>query len=1080
MRYLLTKVIPHRGLRQAAISCLCLAVTGCVALQLGGSVTNATLTIAPLASPDDIVETLVTPPLDEVRQNDGEERWESRKDFVQLTLLGNVSVNSSLYDVDAYYLATASGGEDHDAGSDNLADGNPTPVFGRWHGIIRGADLDNSTVTPLTDAIYRVLQPRLENLSPQALQAELDAMAQTMVGDINADGVVNYTDVLSWHRHLTADSYRLSTTDVNELATAIRAGATTTTLRELSFPVVGRDPALDGTVFTVSGTISVPATSRVDSDINDEAITPLNNNSFAQAQPLAFPVVVGGHLNLRRSGPIGATWDSGDVSDYYRGSLQQGQIVSLIIAENIDENDLDLYLYDTQQNLVDASLGVTQLEQLTVPADGDYFVEVRVFSGSDLGASNYLLTLDVDSTPSKLPLRRVSDDFVPGEILAKFRSSGDADSKARRERLSGMRHRGGGRRGANLMRMPDRMANLSLQQRKLRTLLAMKRLAKQQEVTAVGLNYYVYPTAITPRDTFYPNQAWHYEQIELPDAWEISQGDNTVVAVIDTGIRRNHPDLAGKLVTGYDFFDGDSNPEDPGDAEDANETSSFHGTHVAGTVGANTDNNLGVAGSGWNARIMPLRVLGPGGGTTFNVLRAVRFAAGIPDTFDASVPTPQRAADVINLSLAGGGFDSIAQDLYNEVAARGIIVVAAAGNDSSADLAYPASYDNVLSVSATNINRGRAFYSNFGSAVDVAAPGGDSRTNDVNNDSQPDLVLSTGADDSSNQIEDVYTFLQGTSMASPHVAGVMALMKSVYPQLNMNTVEALLAQSLITDDLGTPGRDNIFGWGLINARKAVEVAQSLANGEDLELRPDLNTSASALNFGAFANQLELSITNGGPGTLVIDAITATESWLSVTPVTVDANGIGSYSIGVDRSQLGIGTFQAEIVIASNDQTESVPVVLEQPDPTAFTQGNAGPHYVLLINSDTGEVFQEDVVLVNNGRYDYVFEEVPPGRYEITAGSDADNDFFICDPVESCGAWPALDDNLPSIEVNQDVGNLDFSSSYSTGVVSIETTQVAAPLRLPARRRSAYVRSGSSPAAHSKRPNEITSGDRPSR
>ncbi|MEM0953733.1 MAG: S8 family serine peptidase [Pseudomonadota bacterium] len=1061
-----------------ALLCLSLAVSGCVALHLGGSVTRATLTIAPLATPDEVVETLVTPSVEEVRQNDGPERWDGREDAVKLTLLGYVAADESLYDDDTYYLAIASAGEDQDANSDKIIDETPAAVAGRWHAIIRGADLSRGTVTPLTDAIYRVLEPRLGDLSPQALQAELDAMARTMVADANSDGIVDYADVLGWHRHLIAETYLLDIAAVNELASAIRASATAVTLRELSFPVVGRDPSLDGAVFSVSGTISVPATSRVDSDLNNDFAPLIDNNSFIQAQPLEAPVVVGGYANLAGQGEFGATRFSGDESDFYRVTLTEDDRITLVIADTPENNDFDLYLYNASQELVDASVSTNQesaFEQLRAPADGDYFVEVRVFSGSSLGASNYLLTLGIDSLPANTPLRRVSDDFVPGEMLAKFRSVGAADSKARRERISGMRFGGGGRNSTNRLQMRNRLAGLTLAQRKLRTLLALKRLERTPEVLQAGLNYHVYPTAITPGDQFYGFQAWQYEQISLPDAWEISQGNNTVVAVIDTGIRRNHPDLVGKLVAGYDFFDEDANPEDPGDAEDPADSSSFHGTHVAGTVGANTDNSLGVAGAGWNAQIMPLRVLGPGGGTTFDVLRAVRFAAGIPDSFDSSIPTPQRPADVINLSLAGGGFDGFAQDLFNQVAGLGIVVVAAAGNDSSSDFAYPASYDNVISVSATNINRTRASYSNFGSAVDVAAPGGDSVTNDTNGDGQPDLVLSTGADDSDGSAEDVYTFLQGTSMAAPHVAGVIALMKSVYPQLTTDTVEALLAQSFITDDLGTPGRDNIFGWGLINARKAVEVAQSLANGEDLELMPDLNTSAATLNFGAFANQLELTLSNSGPGTLVIDAITASESWLSVSAIAVDANGVGSYSVNVDRSQLGVGTFLAELVISSNDQTASVQVVLEQPDPTVFTQGNAGPHYVLLVDSDSGEVVQEDAVVASEGRYEYLFTDVPAGRYQIIGGSDADNDFFICDPGESCGAWPALDDNLPIIDVTGDLSGLDFSSSYSTGVVSIESRQTAAPFRLPAQRRSAYVRPDSAPAAPKARSSELTSG-----
>ncbi|MEE4660974.1 MAG: S8 family peptidase [Halieaceae bacterium] len=1059
-------------LRWLATALACGLLAGCINLQLGGSVTEASVTIAALDSPDDIVQSLQTPSVAEVREDDGPERWDARDDLGQLVLLGNLTVDRSLYEDERFYLVTARGGLDQDADTDNRIDENPATNFGRWHAILRGADMGRGKVSPLTDAIYRVLEPALEDLSPAQLLQELDSLAQGMVEDTNNSGGVDYVDVLGWHRHLNAEQYRLDIERVNELSRAIRASASASTLRELSFAVVGREPPADGGIsYTLSGTINVPPTSRVDSDVNNDFAPLVSNSSFALSQPLTAPVVTGGHVNLPFSGAPGATRQAGDTQDFYRTTLQAGDRITLVIAEDVDANDLDLYLYDAGQELVDASLGTTQFEQLLVPEDGDYFVEVRVFDDSSNGASNYLLTLGIDSLPANTPLRRLSDDFRPGDVLASFRHSRDSDSPAGRERISGMRYRGGGRRGANLLQLRDRLDNLPLKQRKLRTLRAMKRLARNPEVEQVGLNYHVYASAV-PNDPNYGLQAWHYEQIDLPAAWDLSKGEDTVVAVIDTGVRRNHPDLAGKLVPGYDFFDDDPNPEDPGDSESDDEQSSFHGTHVAGTVGAATNNRLGVAGVGWNTRIMPLRVLGPGGGTTFDVLRAVRFAAGLTDSFDDSVPTPQRTADVINLSLAGGGFDSFAQQLYNEVAALGIIVVAAAGNDGNAELAYPASYDNVISVTATDINSNRAFYANFGTAIDVAAPGGSNRTNDVDNNNQPDTVLSTGADDFPPPVTDTYVFLQGTSMAAPHVAGVAALMKSLHPALDTDTFEALLAQSLITDDLGAPGRDNSFGWGLINARRAVEAAQALAAGEPLALLPNLTTSASTLNFGAFANRLPLTVGNSGPGTLIIESISGDQPWLSVAPAAVDANGVGRYNVLVDRDQLlEQRTFTGEISIRSNDggATRTVPVIVANPDPTVFTEGNAGPHYVLLIDSASGEVVQEQAVVASQGRYEYRFSDVPAGSYEIVGGSDADNDFFICDPGESCGAWPALADELPSIDVVEDINGLDFSSSYDTGVVSIGATQATASSRLPARRRSAYVRPDSAGEARSVQP-----------
>nr|MDJ0879221.1 S8 family serine peptidase [Halieaceae bacterium] len=842
----------------------------------------------------------------------------------------------------------------------------------------------------------------------------------------------------------------------DELGQAIRDSASGAMIRELSLAVVGRDIDSAGP-YTVSGSVVVPATTRVDSDVNDtnSDIEVVFNNSIETAQPIINPVVLGGYVNRSGQGVNGRSFFRGDIDDYFQVDLLQGQVISLLMADDPLANDLDLFLYDANGSLIDGSLDFTEVEQLTVPDDGSYFIRVQAFRG----ASNYQLQIGIGEAITTTNRRyHLSDDFVPGQVIARFGQQRSVNTLSRRARFAGMRIRGGGLRRANLLEMQAEPGE-RLMQLKLRTLRKLKRLKRRREVSDAGLNYYVKPTAI-PNDTFYNQQSWHYEMINLPLAWdEPLRGDGVIVAVLDTGIRRNHPDMAGQLVSGWDFFSDDSNPEDPGDGV-SGAPSSFHGTHVAGTVAAASNNNRGVAGVAWNAQIMPIRVLGPGGGTSFDVLQGIRFAAGLEND---SGTLPARPADVINLSLAGGGFSSFDQAIYELVAESGIIIVAAAGNDSTSQFAYPASYNGVISVSAVNINRARAAYSNFGSRVDVAAPGGDGLTNDVNGDGVPDLVLSTSADDTTGSIRDIYALLQGTSMASPHVAGVAALMKAIYPELTHGEFETLLALGLITDDLGSPGRDNTFGWGLINANKAVLVAESLAEGGDIANRPTISTSATALNFGTFANSLPLSITNAGTGELIIENIEILEDvpWLAVVPEQVDPEtGVGSYTVIVDRDQLEIGSFTATISITSNDVNGRVPnveVIVQQPDPSLLTGGNAGLHYVLLINADNGRVFEEDDVVAQDGIYSFTFLDVPTGRYQIIAGSDSDNDLFICDPGEACGAWPVLDSQIPIIEVIQDITGLRFSSTYNSGIISSETTAQQAPGPQPALRRSGYAR-----------------------
>ena len=1040
-------------------------LSSCLHVQLGGPVTEASVTISPLRDSSDILQQKTTPSYNDSRENFGADNFDAASDSLQLLLLGNVSLDESIYEPDELYLARASGGLDYDVDADTSADEEPTPVAGQWHAILRGGRISGVVISSLTEAIYRVLEFEIPNLDDSETLERLDELAQIAVGDLDRSGSVDYEDVLVWSHVLKPGSFLLDIGALNELELAIRTGADTTTIRELSYIALGLQPNSTGP-FTLSGIISASNSTRVDSDVNDPSAAFADNSSFETAQPLINPVVLGGYVNLPNTGETGGSFLTGDEEDFYLADLLQGQLITMVMADDPAVNDLDLYLYDEFGNLVDASLALGDLEQITVPADGQYRIGVSAFAG----ASNYRLTTGIGELPAGLERLRLSDDFIPGELIARFREGHrNVDSMAKRAKFSGMRVRGGLRR-ANLLQLRKHAVTTgngrsgkAVQQRKLRTLKALKRLRRSEEIEAADLNFRVQATAV-PNDAFYNQQRWHYEMINLPAAWDRSLGDGVIVAVIDTGILLNHPDFAGQLVAGYDFIsspsiavDGDgidSNPDDPGNPGDS-APGSFHGTHVAGTVAAATNNappgsslGRGVAGVAWNARIMPLRALGPTGGTSYDVFQCVLYAAGLPND---SGTVPLTRADVINMSLAGGGFSTTANSLYRQVAELGVVVVAAAGNESSSQAAYPAAYANVISVSAVNINKSRAYYSNFGSTIDVAAPGGDSFTPDVNGDGFPDLVLSTSADDGFSPIKATYAFSQGTSMASPHVAGVVALMKSIYPELDLAAIRSLLEAGLLTDDLGDPGEDNIFGHGLINANKAVLAAESLATGGSITNLPSITANPSALNFGDFADTLPLNLTNGGTGELVINSITAADSWLSVAAADVDSNGIGRYSVSVDRSALTIGSHSSTINVDSNGGLAVLPIILQISDPNSLTGGDAGLHYVLLVNIDTGFVEQEMAVAAVEGQYAYQFVDIPPGNYQIFAGSDADNDFFICDAGEACGGWPVLDPQPVVIQLHQDLNNLDFSTTFDTGILSNSSTGI----NPGGRHRSAY-------------------------
>ena len=815
--------------------------------------------------------------------------------------------------------------------------------------------------------------------------------------------------------------------------------------------------------FEISGFIAAPSVVAVDSDTNDPFAPYEPNDTPNQAQTISNPITLGGYVNVAGNGAPGRSQLSGDLDDYYRVRLLAGQVITMLVSD-FQTGDADLYLYDsTGQFIVDASIDIGEIESIVVPADGDYFVNPYAFTG----ASNYVLVIGNTGIGSTRGTLRLSDEFVPGQAVMRYDNK---TGKSRGQSVDAMSSAAGFsiRAGA-----PDRPMLLALdrptgatvalksatgsgaigqkalslrneaERAKWETLMAIKALRKDPAVDYAEPNYILEATVL-PNDEAYVAQG-HYPLINLPAAWDLTTGSpGVVVAVIDTGALLNHPDLQGQFVTGfgYDFIssssaagDGtgiDSNPSDPGDGG-SSQSSSFHGTHVAGTIAAASNTNgTGVAGVAWNVKIMVLRALGIGGGTTYDIGQAVLYAAGLPND---SNTFPAQRADVMNLSLGGSFFSQASQDIFTAARNAGVVIVAAAGNESSSQFSYPASYNGVISVSAVDSVRQLAPYSNFGTRIDVAAPGGDMRF-DRNGDGYPDGVLSTGGNDSTGSISYVYPFLQGTSMASPHVAGVIALMKSVNGNLTPAMIDQELTLGTLTDDIGLPGRDNSFGHGLINAHKAVTRALNLG-GTSPPDTPFLSVSPASLNFDAATTAIEISLQNVGTGNLQIVSLTPDAAWISVTPTAnVANNGLGSYVVSVNRGGLADGIYSGQITAESDVNTVNISIVMSVGD--IGIGGNVGFIYLLLIDSETGDVVDAIAPSPTAGIYPYTFTNVVPGTYELVAGTDADNDFFICDPGEACGAYLTLDQPI-QLSVTGNLSNLDFSIGYVVALPSVTAT-----------------------------------------
>jgi serine protease len=798
----------------------------------------------------------------------------------------------------------------------------------------------------------------------------------------------------------------------------------------------------------LGGTIFAPTGIAIDGDVNDFNEAYFANDTLATAQPIANPISLAGYVNAANAGPAGRSRLKGDRNDYFRVSLNEDDRIFLAIGDS-RAGDLDLYLYDAGGVQLGASKGTGASESLVVANEGIYFVRVYAHAG----ASNYILTIGPHFGDTAKGALSTAQDFVPGQAIVRFANAPTRGVAATRTLANladtlGLNLKAGEPGRAVLLAFdndqgsaetfqalgvePDRPAGRPANddlQRKLDTLRVIKQLRQRPDVLSADPNYIVRHHGRTPDDTHYPRQ-WHYPMINLPQAWDITTGSSdVVVAVVDTGVLMGHPDLQGQLTgNGYDFIldpavsrDGtggiDPDPDDPGDGGSPG-SSSFHGTHTAGTIAAATNNGRGVAGVGWRTRVMPIRVLGRGGGTLYDLLQGVRYAAGLPN--DAGIILA-RPADIINMSLGGGSYSQAAQDVFDQVRAKGIVLIAAAGNESSRAPSYPAAHAGVISVSAVNISSALASYSNYGPSIDVAAPGGDS--GDLDGDGYSDRVWSTCGDDSSGVIQFNYAAYNGTSMAAPHVAGVVALMKAVRPALTPAELDEWLAGGLITTDIGAPGRDDLYGHGLIDAHKAVLAA--LGNPS---LPALLRVDPASLNFGTTATRATVTVSQTGAGPLGLTQIASTASWLQVTADSVDADGLGAYIVEVDRDAPELadnGTYSARITFTPSEAS-SVVVAVTLQVVSAAGAPDAGYHYVLLMNADTYEIVDQVGVRAQNGRYTYKFTDVPQGRYMIFAGSDRDNDGYIDNAGESFGAYGSME-QIGIVHADQDLSGLDFTT-----------------------------------------------------
>ena len=429
------------------------------------------------------------------------------------------------------------------------------------------------------------------------------------------------------------------------------------------------------------------------------------------------------------------------------------------------------------------------------------------------GAAFFLLPVRARDTIRVAALRETaknSESFVAGELIVQFKATAE-------ERLvAGDIQQVGGRWARRSAFGPRFRVGLDPD---VSVSQAVARLASLPEVDYAEPNGRVRAfqagSRFTPNDTLFDLQ-WHMKLLDAERTWAIQKGDPSVaVAVIDTGVAyenfgpfRKAPDFGGTVfLPGFNVLDGSSHANDD----------NFHGTHVASTIAEATDNSVGVTGLAFGSALMPIKVLDSEGlGSFFDVAEGVDFAVDFTQN-------GTRPVKVINLSLGGDSPSLTLERAIDRAVEMGVVVVAAAGNEGSGSISFPATMANVIGVGGVDARKRRAPYSNFGPELDVVAPGGDLDRDD-DDDGRPDGVLQQSFDPETAFFVGrydgfAYFFVMGTSQATPHVAALAALL---YRQgiTDPAAVQAVIEQT--AEDLGSPGRDNNFGHGLIRPSEALK------------------------------------------------------------------------------------------------------------------------------------------------------------------------------------------------------------------------------------------------------------------
>jgi serine protease len=652
---------------------------------------------------------------------------------------------------------------------------------------------------------------------------------------------------------------------------------------------------------------------------------------------------------------------------------------------------------------VAAGAAVT-LEVSIVAGHAPWIVTLDAASPSGAGALTLGPTAENAPPPAPAPVPASLLEPCAGDhVLVRLRAGASAAAVAARHGMRLGAPTGGGSWRFALPDVPSKPASATAAAR-----ASSDALASDPDVLWAEPDWRVHETGF-PDDPDVGRQ-WNLRMVGAPAAWEITEGDpSVVVGVVDTGIVA-HPDLDGQTVPGYDFIsdtsisgDGngrDADPTDMGDKVLSSGFSSWHGANVTSIIAARAHDGVGITGLAPGCRVMPLRALGVGGGLVSDVSDAIRYAAGQLTTSDGHrLPSALR---VVNCSFGLSTDSPELHDACDLAADLGVLVVAATGNTGGAVL-YPAAYDSVFAVGAVDGQAGATGYSSYGPEVDIAAPGGRS-SEDAIDDGWPDGVLGCTLDETVFPVVPSYAYLNGTSQAAPHVAAAAALLLSLDPTLDVASLRTLLTST--ARDIGTVGRDNVFGAGLLQVHEALKLWLQ-QHGMPLATPPRLLLLSESMKFGGYQAHQVVPLLNAGGGQLEVANVYATSDdggpWLTAslaTPVPGGPVNVPSLFIDVNRGLLPMTSARYAGTVVLEGVAGPIGAVRVATFVNRYVHAGLD-RQVIALEAPSGILRGLSMASATCG-YRWRMTGLPAVSVRIRAGEDLDDDGFYCEASDPCG------------------------------------------------------------------------------